>query len=80
MSHPLDWTAAEDPPYCANGHRLGPRRVLVGFEPCTCTPTVGGGHRLWHCRTCGAVACWPPHDPNYVPYPTAGDPRFRHGQ
>jgi hypothetical protein len=48
------------PNICANGHRLVPPNVLVGWMPCGCT-TKRRGHRTVTCRTCGAVWFKPPH-------------------
>jgi hypothetical protein len=50
---PSDDTA---PKTCANGHGLGPRRVLVSFALCACDHAgPGGGHLTWTCRECGDV-------------------------
>ncbi|MFC9786405.1 hypothetical protein [Rhodococcus sp. NPDC127528] len=46
------------PSHCPRGHRLGPRRVLVGWQACACSPRLG--HRTHECRTCGAVIYTPP--------------------
>lgn len=48
------------PKHCPNGHPLGPRRMLVGWVPCTCTPDATG-HRTYQCRRCDAVIERPPH-------------------
>jgi hypothetical protein len=42
------------PATCPNGHRLGPGRVLVGWQACDC-----GGHRTWACRECDGVVYGP---------------------
>ena len=42
----------EAPTRCPNGHTLGPNQVLVGHVACL---GHGGGHTIWHCRTCGPV-------------------------
>ena len=39
----------EPPPHCPNGHRLGPKQVLVGHTACR---GHGGGHLTWTCRAC----------------------------
>jgi hypothetical protein len=46
--------SAENPPTeCRLGHRLGPYRVLVGFERCTCELRgPSQGHFSWTCRVC----------------------------
>lgn len=48
------------PTRCPNGHRLGPRTVLVGWVPCDCTPGAGG-HRVYTCRSCDVTIGRPPH-------------------
>jgi hypothetical protein len=47
------------PTECVNGHQLGPDRVLVGHQPCTCL----GSHMAWTGRTCDATFYWPPANP-----------------
>ena len=39
----------EPPTHCPNGHRLGPKQVLVGPTACR---GHGGGHITSTCRTC----------------------------
>ncbi len=51
------------PARCANGHLLGPGRVMLGWHACDCPPVRAadtGGHRTWACRTCSNTQCWPP--------------------
>ncbi|WP_156042418.1 hypothetical protein [Rhodococcus sp. UNC363MFTsu5.1] len=48
------------PTHCPNGHRLGPRRCLVGWEQCGCADARRGGHRTHFCRTCGVTIRTPP--------------------
>jgi hypothetical protein len=49
----------EAPTHCANGHRLGAGQVvLVGHT--ACGGHGGGGHTIWHCRTCEAITYGPP--------------------
>lgn len=48
----------EAPTYCPNGHQLGPNRCLVGHT--ACGGHGGGGHTIWHCRTCEAITYGPP--------------------
>lgn len=48
------------PEYCPQGHRLGPKQVLVGHA--ACQGHGGGGHTLWHC-----VACPKDEPPVYGP-------------
>lgn len=50
------WTEPA-PRWCPNGHRLGPRGVLVGAMPCR---RIGGHHRTHTCLACGAVIYSPP--------------------
>jgi hypothetical protein len=48
---PLAWT----PPRCPHGHRLGPYRVVHGWEPCGCIgvdPARGRGHHWTRCLAC----------------------------
>ncbi|TDH56700.1 hypothetical protein E2F47_06105 [Mycobacterium eburneum] len=45
---------ARPPTRCPNGDQLGPRRSLVGHQPCSC-----GGHTTWECLACGAVTYGP---------------------
>jgi hypothetical protein len=47
------------PAVCPNGHQLGPERLLVGHQPCSCP----GGHTTWTCIECGAVTYAPPTGP-----------------
>lgn len=57
------------PKTCPSGHLLGPRTVLLGTQPCPCTPA--GFHRTWACRSCPSGVepqRWPPHDET-VPMP-----------
>lgn len=53
------------PTRCPNGHRLGPRRVVVGWTPCTCAtalrPSGATGHRTYLCIVCDAEILIPPH-------------------
>jgi hypothetical protein len=58
------------PTECGNGHRWGPGRVLVSWQPCECSPARavqprGAGHRVIACRAPGReqAAYEPPHDP-----------------
>jgi hypothetical protein len=55
-----DGFAEPSPARCRNGHRLGPRQVLVGSQAC---PNVGGFHRTHTCRTCEYVIYTPPKVP-----------------
>ena len=62
-------SAEPRPRECPAGHLLGPRTVLLGWQPCQCTPA--GGHRWWRCRSCPDGAepqRWPPHD-EAIPLP-----------
>jgi hypothetical protein len=43
------WTTLA-PMRCPRGHQLGPSEVLVGHL--ACHGHGGGGHILWHCRSC----------------------------
>jgi len=53
------------PKFCPNGHRLGPRRVVLGWTPCTCAtalrPSGATGHRTYLCIVCDAQILIPPH-------------------
>lgn len=44
------------PTVCPNGHALGPRRVLVGSQVCSCEIHH---HRTHACRECGVVTYSP---------------------
>jgi hypothetical protein len=55
---PKGWLL-QAPTECINGHPLGPGRMLVGHQRCTCR----GGHLSWTCLTCDATFYWPPTDP-----------------
>lgn len=48
--------AAPSPFACPRGHRLGPRRVLVGWVSCRAV----GGHRTHTCRLCDYTIYTPP--------------------
>ena len=50
--------ATTAPSHCANGHWLGPQRVLVGHVACDCDRR--GGHMTWFCLDCGDVVYGPP--------------------
>jgi hypothetical protein len=39
------------PPECPAGHPLGPRRVEVGHQACSCS----SGHTTWRCLACQAT-------------------------
>lgn len=43
------------PTRCPAGHDIGPGRVLVGHQPCSCR----GGHTTWTCE-CGGTVYGPP--------------------
>ncbi|MFC9966360.1 hypothetical protein ACFVH4_19195 [Nocardia ignorata] len=49
--------AHPSPVTCPAGHDLGPDQVLVGRLACL---AIGGHHRTWACRRCGAEIYWPP--------------------
>jgi hypothetical protein len=50
-----DGRLAEIPPSeCPNGHRLGPRRVLVGWTP-DIEKGYGAGWRTFTCVECSSV-------------------------
>ena len=48
----------EAPTHCPNGHRLAAGTVLVGHV--ACMGHGGGGHTIWHCRTCDNSVYGPP--------------------
>lgn len=48
------------PDYCPNGHRLGPNRVLLGWEPGT------PGWRTYICTRCRAVIRIPSDQINHA--------------
>lgn len=48
----------EHPPLCPEGHPYQPDRVIVGWEPCLCTPGHTG-HRTYWCREDGVVLLVP---------------------
>ena len=57
-----------EPSTCPYGHRLGPRRMLVGWMPCVCAEAIArfGGHTTVQCDACqeAGVRCVlydPPH-------------------
>lgn len=56
------------PLVCAgpDAHTLGPDRVQLGTQACSCAPD--GMHRTWTCRVCGDVQRWPPHESAVAPY------------
>jgi hypothetical protein len=56
-----DGTVAEvAPTHCPNGHRFGPRRVLVNGLRCGCW--LGHNHhRTYTCETCQVTMFFPPH-------------------
>jgi hypothetical protein len=47
----------EAPTHCPNGHQLVGGQVLVGHTACS---GHGGGHVVWHCRTCDVATYGPP--------------------
>ncbi len=53
------------PKFCPNGHRLGPKRVIVGWTACWCEsslrPSGARGHRTYRCVECAAEILIPPH-------------------
>jgi hypothetical protein len=58
------------PTKCERGHRWGPGRVIVSWQPCGCGPAreilaKGSGHRTISCRVpgCGATHYQPRHEP-----------------
>ena len=54
---PRGWRL-QPPTECINGHQLGPNRVLVGHQPCSCQ-----GSRAGTCRVCGETFYWPQTNP-----------------
>jgi hypothetical protein len=69
MDQRLPWWWAY-PTEGANGHRWGPGKVIVSWQPCLCAParkerSRGPGHRVIECRTrgCGSAYYEPRHDP-----------------
>jgi hypothetical protein len=56
----------DQPERCPNGHRLGPRAVIVGYLPCICS-WPERGHRTFACRECSAVVYLPEHDRAVLP-------------
>lgn len=63
------------PEQCPNGHPLGPGKVLIGWQPCSCASKDKGGpggHRTIVCVTCGVTLYRPPHDRGYEESPVWG--------
>lgn len=59
--HAITGGWAETPPtHCHNGHKFGPRRVLVGSYVCSCEIHH---HRTHRCRACEDVVYTPPLGP-----------------
>lgn len=63
------YTDRNPPTHCPNGHQLGPRRVLVGWDNMHSPPT-----RTWTCRTCDAAIYMRTATWHYQPSRATPDP------